>query len=214
MDLHRLSLPFPRAAIHWRVQGKPFERDGKHSAMALAYLDARDVMNRLDDVCGPDRWQSHFEETAKGRVICKLSIDASGNGDWVTKSDGAGDTDVEGEKGGISDALKRAAVSWGIGRYLYRLESPWVACEINTKTGGWKKWTEDPWAKVKNAPQEAAPSEVYEAVSSIIAAPDLPTLGAWWAGIYRNAQHVAQNPVVYAAKEARKAALTPQKEAA
>lgn len=213
MDLHRLSLPFPRAAIHWRIQGKPFERNGTHSAMALAYLDARDVMDRLDDVCGPDRWQSHFEETAKGRVICKLSIDVSGNGDWVTKSDGAGDTDVEGEKGGISDALKRAAVSWGIGRYLYRLESPWVACEINAK-GFWKGWAEDPWSKVKNAPQEATPSEVYEAVSSIIAAPDLPALGAWWTGFYRNAQHVAQNPVVYAAKEARKAALTQQKEAA
>jgi hypothetical protein len=148
MRLVDLSAAFPPAAIHWRVQGKPFERSGKYSAMALAYLDARDVMDRLDEVCGPEGWQSHFDETAKGRVICRLSIKIGD--EWVTKSDGAGDTDVEGEKGGISDALKRAAVSWGIGRYLYRIESPWVACDVNDK-GGWKRWAEDPWSKVKNA---------------------------------------------------------------
>lgn len=147
--LAALSDPFPPEDIHWRVQGKPFARNGSHSAMALAYLDARDVMDRLDAVCGPDGWQSHFEETAKGRIICRLSIRIGD--EWVTKSDGAGDTDVEGEKGALSDALKRAAVSWGIGRYLYRLASPWVACEVNDK-GAWKRWAEDPWSKVKGSP--------------------------------------------------------------
>jgi hypothetical protein len=29
----------------------------------------------------------------------------------------------------LSDALKRAAVRWGVGRYLYELKSPWVALE-------------------------------------------------------------------------------------
>jgi hypothetical protein len=48
---------------------------------------------------------------------------------WIWKSDGAGATDVEGEKGMLSDALKRAAVRWGVGRYLYDLKSPWVAIE-------------------------------------------------------------------------------------
>ena len=51
------------------------------------------------------------------------------DGGWVAKADGAGDTAHEAEKGGISDAFKRAAVQWGVGRYLYRLESPWVAIE-------------------------------------------------------------------------------------
>jgi len=151
IDIGKLADPFPEEAVHWRVQGKAFQRDGKHYAMALAYLDARDVMDRLDAVCGPERWQSLFDETPKGRVICRLMIDVTGGGAWVTKSDGAGDTDVEGEKGGISDALKRAAVSWGIGRYLYRLSSPWVACEVNDK-GAWKKWAEDPWQRVKGKP--------------------------------------------------------------
>ena len=111
--------------------------------MALAYLDARDVMDRLDDACGPSNWQSRYNETPKGRVLCELGIRF--DGEWVWKSDGAGDTAVEGEKGGISDALKRAAVHWGIGRYLYRLESVWVKCSVNQKNGKtyWKAWTED-----------------------------------------------------------------------
>jgi hypothetical protein len=159
MDLSQLSAEFHPASVHWRVQGTPFKgRDG-YSALALAYLDARDVMDRLDDVCGPANWQTEFTETAKGRVICRLGILAGP--DWVWKSDGAGDTDVEGDKGGISDALKRAAVSWGIGRYLYRLPSPWVPCDVSEKGGKvyWKAWSVDPWSKVRQpdkAPQRPA----------------------------------------------------------
>jgi hypothetical protein len=52
----------------------------------------------------------------------------------VVKSNGAGDTDVEGPKGALSDAFKRAAVLWGIGRYLYSLESPWVALEARGRS--------------------------------------------------------------------------------
>ena len=50
-------------------------------------------------------------------MICKLSVRISG--EWVTKCDGADDTNIEGAKGGISDAFKRAAVKFGIFRYAY-----------------------------------------------------------------------------------------------
>jgi hypothetical protein len=73
-------------------------------------------MNRLDDVFGTDGWQTQYQNMGD-RMICQLSCRIDGK--WITKSDGAGDTDIEGDKGGISDALKRAAVQWGIGRYLY-----------------------------------------------------------------------------------------------
>ena len=33
---------------------------------------------------------------------------------------------MEAEKGRISDAFKRAAVHWGVGRYLYNLPNVWV----------------------------------------------------------------------------------------
>lgn len=120
-----LNAPFDPKAVHWRVGSMTKD---KKRGMALAYIDARDVMQRLDEVCGPPNWQTRHDP-GEGRVICHLGIraaEAGDFGDWVWKSDGAGDSDIEGAKGAISDALKRAAVSWGVGRYLYRCESPWV----------------------------------------------------------------------------------------
>jgi hypothetical protein len=122
--IDKLSAPFPPEAIHWRAQ--TVRKDGTQ-ALALAYLDARDVMDRLDEVMSPAGWSDTFTETAKGRVICSLSLMLGDQ--WISKSDGAGDTAVEGEKGGISDAFKRAGVKWGIGRYLYDLGNVWAPCE-------------------------------------------------------------------------------------
>ncbi len=121
----KLSEPFPPNAVSWRIGSTNRE---KTRAMALAYIDARDVMNRLDSVCGPFGWQSKHIATGE-TVTCHIRIRDPESGEWITKSDGAGKTDVEGEKGSYSDSIKRAAVSWGIGRYLYDLDSPWVEIE-------------------------------------------------------------------------------------
>jgi len=126
IDFNALAEPFPPNRIHWRVGQK--SQDGK-KGMVLAYLDARDVMNRLDEVVGPENWEDNYEETRSGRVLCDLRIRVNEDtkwGDWVGKSDGAGDTSFEGAKGAISDAFKRAAVKWGIGRYLYECKAPWI----------------------------------------------------------------------------------------
>jgi len=95
----------------------------KAKAIPLAYIDARDVMDRLDEIVGVESWKDEYEFHGN-RTICKLSICIDGQ--WITKSDGAGDTNIEGEKGGLSDAFKRAAVKWGIGRYLYKLKFKWA----------------------------------------------------------------------------------------
>ena len=130
-----LSEPFVESIVNWRVGAtnakklnvKPWEAT---SGIALAYIDARIVMDRLDAVLGLAGWQDAYVETVKGRIICtiKCKID----GEWISKSDGAGDTGTEGEKGAISDAFKRAAVKFGIARYLYSLPNSWV----NLKNGG------------------------------------------------------------------------------
>lgn len=130
MDVfERLALPFSPDRVSWRLGTISKE---KLRGLALAYIDARDVMQRLDEVVGPENWQDRYEVHG-GKTICYLSISAvvcDGPGDaWITKSDGAGDSDIEAEKGAISDAFKRAAVKWGIGRYLYDLDSPWVEIE-------------------------------------------------------------------------------------
>ncbi len=123
MNLHDLHKPFPAAEIEWRVGST---NSDKTSGLALAYLTARHVMDRLDAVCGSENWQDRYEFHGP-RTVCYLSIRIGDQ--WVTKADGAGDSDVEAEKGAISDALKRAAVKWGIGRYLYDLGNIWVDLE-------------------------------------------------------------------------------------
>ena len=82
----------------------------------MAYITARDVMDRLDEVFKPDGWQTRYDYIG-GRMICYLSCKVKG--EWITKADGADDTQIEAAKGGISDSLKRASVQWGIARYLY-----------------------------------------------------------------------------------------------
>jgi hypothetical protein len=139
----KLSAHFPVDAIHWRAQSVTDKNGG--AALALAYLDARDVMDRLDEVCRPEGWQDSYSETPRGRLICTLSV-LTPDGHWIAKSDGAGDTDVEGDKGAISDAFKRAAVKWGIGRYLYDLSNVWAPCELN-QNGKWRKWKPEANAK-------------------------------------------------------------------
>lgn len=140
----RLAAEFPRDVVHWRAQTVTKAGD---KALALAYLDARDVMDRLDEVCGPGGWRNTVTETPKGRLIATIEIKVGD--EWIGKTDGAGDTAVEGEKGGISDALKRAAVLWGVGRYLYRLPPVWAPCEVDN--GKWKAWKGSPWDSVRRA---------------------------------------------------------------
>lgn len=123
MNLQDLHSPFPVAEIEWRVGST---KSDKSAGLALAYLTARHVMERLDAVCGPENWQDRYEFHGP-RTVCYLSVRVGG--EWITKADGAGDSDVEAEKGAISDALKRAAVKWGIGRYLYDLGKIWVDLE-------------------------------------------------------------------------------------
>lgn len=120
----RLSEPFDPAIVSFRVG--PTSQD-KKKGMALAYIDARDVMRRLDEVCGPENWQDEYPWSDGKRVVCRLGIRIGD--EWIWKTDGAGDTDMEGEKGALSDAFKRSAVKWGIGRYLYDTEAPWVAIQ-------------------------------------------------------------------------------------
>ena len=132
-----LSRPFPADAVSWRAQSVSTKNPDAPKAMALAYIDARDVMRRLDEVCGPAGWQCDYPH-ATNKTICRIGVKV--DGEWIWKSNGAGDTDIEAEKGAISDAFKRAAVLWGIGRYLYDLKTPWAECEL--RNGKWAKWTD------------------------------------------------------------------------
>ena len=119
MDLSKLKEPFPPEDIEWRIQ-QGGVKENKPWALVLAYISNRAIMDRLDSVCGPEKWSNNYAKGPDGGILCSISIKIGD--EWVTKWDGAENTQVEAIKGGLSSAMKRAGAQWGIGRYLYKLD--------------------------------------------------------------------------------------------
>jgi len=113
----------------WRVQS--FSKN-KASAACVAYVDSRDVQNLLDNVCWPENWQDKYYQV-KDTMLCSIGIKIWG--EWVWKTDGGTETDIEGAKGELSDSFKRAAVKWWIGRFLYDMDIKYV--DANEKKLPW-----------------------------------------------------------------------------
>jgi hypothetical protein len=115
---NKLAEPFPAGEVQWRVEA--LSKD-KRRAMVVPYVDARTVLDRLDEVLGPSGWADSYEvleaREANYGVRCRLTLL-----DIAKEDVGEGDS----LKSAFSDALKRAAVKFGIGRYLYRLDKQWV----------------------------------------------------------------------------------------
>ncbi len=123
--LEELRAPFDAKDIEWRVQSATENNRGV-KLLVLPYLTSRSIMKRLDEVFG-GFWQSNFDLINVGNkeaFQCRLSIKIGE--EWITRSDASEVSDIEAVKGGHSNALKRAAVHWGIGRYLYELDNVWV----------------------------------------------------------------------------------------
>lgn len=131
MDFEKLAEPFEAKDIEWRIAQKG-AKDGKPWAKVLAYVTNRAIMNRLDEVCGPGGWCNQFQHL-QGAFLCGIGIKV--NGEWVYKWDGAQESQIEATKGGISGSMKRAAVQWGIGRYLYDLTEGWA--DISSSGAKW-----------------------------------------------------------------------------
>lgn len=116
-----LAKPFAPEDLEWRLQNTTEE---KMRGLAVPYVTNRAIQNRLDEVCGPENWYNDFKpwhsNGKKEAQLCGIAIYFEGRG-FITKWDGAEDSDIESVKGGLSDSMKRAAVQWGIGRVLYDL---------------------------------------------------------------------------------------------
>lgn len=117
-----LQMPFRSDEIEWRVGAT---NQDKTKGIALAYVTNRAIQNRLDETFGPFGWRNEYKEWKGTSQLCGISV--KHEGEWITKWDGAEDSDMESVKGGLSDSMKRAAYQWGIGRYLYLLPNTWVA---------------------------------------------------------------------------------------
>lgn len=118
--LNKLREHFPEEDLEFRVGATNTD---KTMGLALAYVQARAIQNRLDEVLGVENWKVAYKEI-QGGFLCTLSIRI--NNEWISKEDGASTTDYESIKGGISSAFKRVASSgFGIGRYLYNARNSW-----------------------------------------------------------------------------------------
>ena len=133
-----LAMPFAPEDLEWRLQ-KVVE--ARELGIAVPYVTNRAIMSRLDDVVGPENWYNDFKPWhgagGKDAQLCGISI-RFGDG-WITKWDGAEDSDIEPVKGGLSDSMKRAAVQWGVGRVLYNMDVVFVDVEKRGKTWYIKK---------------------------------------------------------------------------
>jgi hypothetical protein len=127
----QLSEPFTSKEIEWKIQTTTQD---KTRGMAVAYVDSRAIQKRLDETVGPFYWRNSYASWQDKSQLCGLSIFDTERGEWVTKFDGAENTDFEPTKGGLSDAFKRSAIVWGIGRYLYELGGVWVEIEQRGKS--------------------------------------------------------------------------------
>ncbi len=107
----RLAAPFDPGEVKHRPQGK----------IQLSYVTARTVMNRLDEVLGPANWWDSYRPM-ENSVLCTLTIRLP-DGSTVAKQDAGGYAGMsdqgDDDKSGYSDGFKRAAVKFGVGRYLY-----------------------------------------------------------------------------------------------
>ena len=123
-----LSAPFSSSDIEWRVSATNAE---KTKGLAVPYVTNRAIQNRLDDTVGIDGWYNDFRPWKNGSAqLCGISLFFPQLEQCLTKWDGADDSEFESVKGGLSDSMKRAAVEWSIGRYLYGMTQVWVTVQI------------------------------------------------------------------------------------
>jgi hypothetical protein len=197
-DLLRLAAPFAPSDIEWKP-GAVTNGRGDRKGLAMAYLTSRAVQDRLDAVCGPADWRNEFRpgpalaDGRSGGVLCGLSIrverslaDGTVVSEWVTKWDGADHTEVEAVKGGLSSAMKRAAVQWGIGRYLYDLPAQWVKLDERGRFAETPRIPREHLPASASAPARAAgPSAAHSTPPPTLVVPAPPRSGSSPAGTRR-----------------------------
>lgn len=178
--IEQLAAPFEPEAVRWRAGSLTQD---KSKAKALAYINARDVMWRLDGVCS-DGWCDEIVVLPNGMVTCRIGIwfgerlvyRQDGTGQMEERPDGKIDIKNEQriemqQKGATSDAFKRAAVKWGVGRYLHGLPSMWA------RVNQWGQIDESELPRLRDMLRRAAPAKPSSAsASQVMSAP--PSEGA------------------------------------
>jgi len=187
IDWGAMKAPFLPSDIEWRIAQSGVKQDGTVWAKCLAYVDNRSIMDRCDEVLGPENWKEEYRqwrdfkaldskgrEVSTGSQICRIYYRVPGGAEWLWKECGAPDTQIEGIKGGLSDSMKRAGVKLGIGRYLYKLPQAWAETSLTKPAKGEKGWNfatdvdkqtkkrTNYWWRPPDLPQYALPAKYVE----------------------------------------------------
>lgn len=105
----------------------------QNGVVVLLYKDARVDQTILDETVGAMNWKKSYD-IIDGQLFCTISIWDDEKKQWVSKQDVGVESNTEAEKGRASDAQKRAAFAWGIGRELYSAPFIWIPAEgVNIK---------------------------------------------------------------------------------
>ncbi|ACK92704.1 MULTISPECIES: Rad52/Rad22 family DNA repair protein [Bacillus cereus group] len=129
--MESLQAEFPFEQLGWKIT-HTFESQGRFFAYVAPFVDARAIQDRFDEVFGIDKWQVSYEKWGEKATKCTISVFL--NERWISKEDGSEESDYSSVKGGFSNSLKRAAVLWGVGRYLYNVKPSKV--ELSTRSNG------------------------------------------------------------------------------
>ncbi len=123
-----LTAPFAVEDISWKINNIMTTQRGTF-AMITYHIDARAVQKRLNDALGIFGWSFKFEE-ANGFVHGKLEIS-----NCIREDVGYPNSELSKEpmKDAVSDALKRCAVHFGIGHFLYGMDSFFISVEQGAK---------------------------------------------------------------------------------
>ena len=125
-QMEALAVPFPQDAIKWKPGAT--NRD-KTRALALAYVDPRHYIDRLNEVVGVD-WSDDYEVQAGGTVVvCRLTIGGVMRSDVGEEAE----TDPNTATTAVAQAFKRACVKFGLGLHLYRMPARWVPYDAQKK---------------------------------------------------------------------------------
>ena len=214
--LPKLLVPM---AYKWRVQS--YSKSGNPQATCVAYIDSRDVMDRLDAVCQYG-WQRQHT-SIKDNIYCSVGINMP-DGTIFWRQDCGTESSTEKEKGESSDSFKRAAVNWGVGRFLYdfdviRLKSnelktgsnyPHVVDDAGKKVWDLNKHIQK--LKPQNVPTNQATDDADEmwqkAVKAIEMATDMDSLKKHFQAAYSLCSTPTEQQAVTALKDKRKKELS------
>lgn len=155
--------------------------------LVLGYIDARDVMDRLDEVVTPMNW-SRDDYSVDWKKHCKVWIKIEW--EWTYKSDVWAETTIAKEKWEASDAFKRACVNWWIWRFLYTLpkititeeeeeKHKYKVTEFVKEKYKWQllKWMEKHWKKMDDL---VSKYEEYEEYASSLKDVDISEATIWF----------------------------------